>query len=139
MTQKIIVSTFAIFLIFGIAVSAQDPQPQDPMREHFFPPELVMRHQQDIQLTPAQRETMMLAMEDAQKQFNRHQWNLQTEMQALQGLLSQNTVDEKKALEQLEKVLDLERQVKRTQISLMIKIKNDLTDAQKEKLTALRK
>ena len=139
MTQKIIVSTFAIFLIFGIAVSAQDPQQQDPMREHFFPPELVMRHQQDIQLTPAQRETMMLAMEDAQKQFNRHQWNLQTEMQALQGLLSQNTVDEKKALEQLEKVLDLERQVKRTQISLMIKIKNDLTDAQKEKLTALRK
>jgi len=43
-------------------------------------------------------------------------------------------IDEGQALDQLEKILDLERQIKRAQLTLMIRIKNTLTPEQQKKL-----
>jgi Spy/CpxP family protein refolding chaperone len=47
-------------------------------------------------------------------------------------------VDEAGALAQVDKVLGMEREVKRAQISLLIEIKNLLTPAQQQKLFDLR-
>jgi hypothetical protein len=48
-------------------------------------------------------------------------------------------VDEAKVLEQVDRVLGVERDVKRAQLSLMIRIKNLLTQRQQEQLGALRR
>ena len=48
-------------------------------------------------------------------------------------------MDEAAVLTQADKVLSLEREVKRTQLSLLIRIKNLLSDAQQDKLMELRK
>jgi len=47
-------------------------------------------------------------------------------------------VDESRVLSQLEKVLSVEREIKRTQIGLMIRIKNVLTVEQQAKLRQVR-
>ncbi len=117
---------------------AQENPGKDPLQEYLFSPELVMRYQNEIQLKNDQRELIIGAAEEAQKKFNRMQWDLQGEVASLQKILSTPTVNETKVLEQLDKVLDQERMIKKTQIILMIRIKNALTEDQKVKLNSLK-
>ena len=132
----------ALFTIALVATSlhalAQENPGKDPMQEFFFPPELVMRFQNEIQLKKEQKEMIISTMEEAQKKFTRLQWDLQAEMTTLQKLLSESTVNETNLLAQLDKVLDQERTIKKAQITLMVRIKNSLTDEQKTKLNALK-
>jgi Spy/CpxP family protein refolding chaperone len=53
-------------------------------------------------------------------------------------LLRLPRVDETAALAQVDKVLGMEREVKRAQVSLLIQIKNLLTPAQQQRLFELR-
>jgi hypothetical protein len=127
-----------ICMITTLHSFAQENSGKDPLQEFLFPPELVMRYQNDIQLKKEQKELIIGAVEDAQKKFNRLQWDLQGEVASLQKLLSLPTVDETKVLDQLDKVLDRERIIKKTQITLMVRIKNTLTEDQKVKLNSLK-
>lgn len=54
------------------------------------------------------------------------------------SLIGQSRVVESQVLSQLDKVLSVEREIKRTQIGLMIRIKNVLTVEQQAKLRQLR-
>jgi Spy/CpxP family protein refolding chaperone len=47
-------------------------------------------------------------------------------------------VDEQQVLAQLEKVLSIEREVKRAQVTLLVRIKNKLTPEQQAKLVEIR-
>ena len=127
-----------ICIVATIDSFAQENPGKDPMQEFFFPPELVMRYQNEIQLKKEQKESIITTMEEAQKKFSRLQWDLQAEMTTLQKLLSESTVNEPNVLVQLDKVLDQERNIKKAQITLMVRIKNTLTDEQKVKLNAFR-
>jgi hypothetical protein len=117
---------------------AQNNGGKDPMREFLFPPELVIRYQNEIQLKKEQKDLIIGAVEDAQKKFTRLQWDLQGAVASLEKLLSQSTVSEVQVLEQLDKVLDQERIIKKTQITLMIRIKNTLAEDQQAKLNSLK-
>ncbi len=128
----------ALFITASLNALAQESPGKDPMQEFFFPPELVMRYQNEIQLKKEQKESIISTVEEAQQKFNRLQWDLQTEMTALQKLLAEPTVNETNVLAQLDKVLDQERIIKKAQITLMIRIKNALTDEQKAKLNTLK-
>jgi Spy/CpxP family protein refolding chaperone len=108
--------------------------PQDPFAGVFFPPELVMQHQQQLGLTGEQRTAIVNEVVRAQQRFVEGQWQMQAESEALRQLLQGARVDEAKLLQQLDRVLDLERQIKRTQIELQVRIKNVLTEAQQQQL-----
>lgn len=137
--KKCMKALFAIALITtSIHALAQENPDKDPMQKFFFPPELVMRFQNEIQLKKEQKEMIISTMEEAQKKFTRLQWDLQAEMTALQKLLAESTVIETNVLAQLDKVLDQERTIKKAQITLMVRVKNSLTDEQKAKLSAFK-
>ena len=112
--------------------------PDDPFAKFLFPPDLVMAHQQAITLTDAQRNTIRDAVVAAQTAMTLSQFKTAAEVEKLQSLLHASTVDEAKVLEQVDRVLALERDVKRAQIGLMIRIKNALTAQQQETLVRLR-
>jgi Spy/CpxP family protein refolding chaperone len=126
-----------ILLLFG-AVAAQAQQTADPIGEALFPPELVMQNQQAIGLSDQQKESLKNELRQAQQQFTDLQWKLQDEVEHMAKLVSPNTVDEKQVLAQLENVLNAEREVKRRQITLLVRIKNLLTAEQQGKLRTLR-
>ena len=123
-----------LILIGAFQSYAQENTGKDPLQAYLFPPELVMQHQNDIDLKKEQKDALMVIVEEAQKKFSRLQWDLQAEVGSMQKLLAEPKVNEMKMLEQLDKVLDQERNIKRVQITLMVRVKNLLTDDQKAKL-----
>src|SRR5215208_8087568 len=113
------------------AVRAQQPQPPaDPLGEQFFPPELVMQYQQAIGLNEEQRSLIKAEVQKAQARFTELQWQLQSEVETMLSLAKEPRVSEQQALAQLDKILPLEREIKRTQIALVVRIKNSLTPEQ---------
>ena len=143
--------TFLALILLAATVTAplgaQSPPPQkgppqgqqgDPFGRLLFPPELVMQHQGEIGLTDAQRTMLQSAVQQAQTKFVEAQWKLSAEGEKLGRLLQGATVDEAQMLEQVDRVLTLEREVKRAQVGLLVRIKNALTPVQQAKLMQLR-
>jgi Spy/CpxP family protein refolding chaperone len=97
-----------------------------------------MSHQQAINLTEQQRALIQSNMMDTQKKLLDQQFKLNAEMEKLQSLLKSMTPDEGKVLDEMDKVLGAERDIKRAQLSLMVKLKNSLTQQQQQQLEALR-
>jgi len=125
------------FLRAGPVVRAQGAG-EDPIAPHVFPPELVMKYGQEIGLDEAQRAAMKQAIQAAQAKFLDAQWDMQAASQKMVRLLQARPVDEAAVLAQADKVMGLEREVKRTQLTLLVRIKNLLTEPQQAKLTELR-
>jgi len=128
-------TTILSLLLFGF-LAAQQP-PEDPLRDMLFPPEVVMQHQQAVGLSGEQKNSLKAEVRQAQLKFTELQWTLQDEMERLVSLLKQSKIDEKQAAVQLEKVLGAEREIKRAQLMLLIRIKNNLTPAQQTQLREL--
>ena len=127
----------ALLLCTAIEVRAQQPE-QDPIGQSFFAPELVMQNQEAIGLSGEQKEYLKTELRQAQLKFTELQWKLQDEMEKLVALVKQPHVDEQQVLAQLEKLLSAEREVKKQQVTLLVRIKNKLTPEQQAKLAALR-
>jgi Spy/CpxP family protein refolding chaperone len=127
----------ALLLCNAIAVPAQQPE-QDPIGQSFFAPELVMQNQEAIGLSGEQKEYLKTELRQAQLKFTELQWKLQDEMEKLVALVKQPHVDESQVLAQLEKLLSAEREVKKQQVTLLVRIKNKLTPEQQAKLADLR-
>jgi Spy/CpxP family protein refolding chaperone len=126
-------------LLFVIVVTARGQQPNpDPIGQNLFAPELVLQHQEAIGLTAEQKEYFKTEIRQTQVKFTELQWKLQDEMEKMVALVSQSHVDEQQVLAQLEKVLAAEREVKRVQVTLLVRIKNKLTPEQQSKLVDLR-
>ena len=130
-----------ILLTFTLcaAGAAESPaQKDDPIGRNLFPPELVMQHQSEIGLQESQRATLTSAIQQAQSKFMDMQWRLSAEGEKMGKLLEGTRVDEALVLEEVDRILNLEREIKKAQISLMVRIKNTLTPAQQAKLAELR-
>src|SRR5712692_4874110 len=152
------IATLVLVLVVGtlleaVLVSAQQPQPaqppqgqmqphppmppMDPLGDAMFPPEMIMQHTRDLNLTDEQKTFMRAEINRTTTRFNELQWQLQDAMEALHDSMKANTVNEQQALAQLDKVLDTEREIKRLHFGLAISIKNKLTAEQQAKLHAM--
>ena len=134
----------AFLLLSGYVTLAQPPQPQpqqpqaDPLGEFLFPPEMIMQFQQAIGLSEEQRNLIKAEVQKAQTRFTESQWQLQREMETMASLVKEPKPDEQQVLAQLDKILALEREIKRTQIGMVVKIKNSLTPEQQMRLQAIK-
>ena len=130
MRSKIFITAFALVLCARSAVFAQPPASPDPVGDALIPPQIIMEHQDSLKLTDAQRNAIQSDAQIAQEHFMSEQWRLAAASEKLVALLKQSHIDQSKALAQLDSVLDLERAIKRTQLTLMIEVKNVLTPDQ---------
>lgn len=122
-----------LLLSFSAAMAQQPPQP-DPFAGNLFPPELIMQHQQTLGLSEEQKGFLKAETRKLQTRLTELQWDLQEEVEKLAALMKQDQVDEAQTLTQLDKVLSLEREIKRAHIGLLIRVKNKLTPEQQAKL-----
>jgi len=121
------------------AAMAQVPKPpEDVLARYLYAPELVLDNQQAINLSDRARLTIQEAMLDAQKRFLGLQFMMSKETETLRNLLRSGAVDSTAVLKQIDQMLGIEREVKRTQMSLMIRIKNTLTRDQQVVLDEIR-
>jgi len=127
-------------VVLGVAAWAQDAKPaDDPIAQNLFAPELVMKYRQEINLDDTQSKAIKEAIQKAQTKFLDLQWDAQSETEKLVQLLKARPVDESAVLAQVDQVLNREREIKRAQISLLVRIKNQLNEAQQNKLMELRR
>ena len=126
-----------IALTAAPALRAQD-SPEKQLEKQLFPPELVMQQSQRIGLKPEQRETITQAIQQTQHKLVDLQWRMQAEAQKLIELLQAAQADEAAVLAQVDRALAVEREVKRAQMTLLIRIKNALTPEQQATLRTLR-
>ena len=123
--------------LLGAAAMAS-PQADDAvLGTSFFAPERVLRNEQRIELKPEQRTAIAEAVEQLQNKVVVLQSRLQEEGQRLADVVQSNAVSEGAALGQLDRVLAVERDVKRARIVMLIRIKNTLTLEQQEILRGL--
>jgi Spy/CpxP family protein refolding chaperone len=111
--------------------------PRDPF-DALYPPEVVMEHQNELGLSESQRQVLRQAVPQATARFTELQWRLSAETERLSTVLSEPVIGEREVLEQVDRVLALERDLKRTKIALLVRIKNTLTPEQQAKVAALR-
>jgi Spy/CpxP family protein refolding chaperone len=127
-----------LILLPALLIWAQGPGP-DPLAEHFVPPELIMQNQKALGITDSQREQIKQRVSNAQVRFTQLQWDLQAQVEALSGLLSDRKVDEASVLEQLNKVLSIEADIKRTHLSMLLALRKVLTTEQFDKALELKR
>ena len=114
------------------------PPNPDPLAHLMFPPDMILGHTRELNLTEDQKTFMRSEVQKTTAAFQDLQWKLQDQMELLQQTMKSTTVDEQQALAQLDKVLDLEREIKRLHIGLAVRLKNRLTPEQQDQLHKMR-
>lgn len=100
--------------------------------ENLFPPDLVLAHEKQLGLRPAQRAAIAQEVQQLQNKIGELQSRMPTERARLAEILQRNQIGENEALTQLDWVLAVERDVKRAQLAMLVRIKNVLTPEQQQ-------
>jgi Spy/CpxP family protein refolding chaperone len=114
------------------------PPNPDPLAHLMFPPEMIMSHARQLNLTDEQKAFMRSEIQKSTASFQELQWKLQDQMELLHESMKSTSVNEQQALAQLDKVLEIEREIKRLHIGLAVRLKNRLTPEQQEQLHKMR-
>lgn len=114
------------------------PGPPDPLDHLMFPPDMIMGHARQLNLTEEQKAYMRAEIQKTTTMFQDLQWKLQDQAELLHETMKSTSVNEQQALAQLDKVLDIERDIKRLHIGLAVRLKNRLTPEQQEQLHKMR-
>src|SRR5262249_8702157 len=138
-SMKLLTSLVLAVSLCAAATGENTPGSDDPFAAALFPPDLVMGHGQEIGLSDAQRESIRGEVRRVQSRFVDLQFDLQSESEKTGKLLQEKPVDEAKVLAQVDRILALEKEIKKAQVGLLVRIKNLLTAAQQTKLSELRK
>jgi len=131
-------------LTLGMLIGSQPAAAQatkeepDPIESVLFPPELIMEHARAIRLTDEQRATITRLIEQLQSRAVRMQWQLKEQVQELRATLARPRVDQDRAIDQLNRVLETEKNIKQAHLEMLIRIKNVLRPDQQQRLEQLR-
>ncbi len=130
-----------LLLVAGNVIAAEPPPPppSDPVGSQLFPPELILQQREKIGLKDEQFQAIHAEIERVQPAFASRQQALESANKALADVVGQARVDEAQAAEALKKVLDAEREIKLLHLTVLIRIKNQLTQEQQTALAKLRK
>jgi Spy/CpxP family protein refolding chaperone len=112
--------------------------PADPLGDVMFPPDLILGHSREIMLTAEQKSFMRGEVQKTTSRFTELQWALHDAMEDLHQALESSSVNDQQALTLLDKVLDIEREIKRLHFGMGIRLKNKLTPEQQARLQSLR-
>ncbi len=141
-SRSLLVSTLCL-MVCASRVAAQAappaaPQLGDPIARALFEPELIMKHRRAIDLTDQQRDAITRLLRELQGQVVSMQWELEEQKDALAAELNRPRIDLDRALDRMRRALQTERQIKEGHLTLLIRIKNQLTPAQQDALRKLR-
>ena len=135
---------FSLIAIWSLGVAmpvvAQEPALQeDPLCGTLFPPELIMQHRRAIDLTDEQRDAISQMIGDLQGRVVRLQWELLDQMQLLAETTSAPRVDLDRSLDQMDTVLETEKEIKQAHLEMLVRIKNLLSREQQQTLEEFRR
>lgn len=129
----------ALLLVAPLAYADGKPNAADPIGSKLFPPDLIVAHQSELGIEDKQRDAIVAEVQKTQAQTLGIEWQLRSATDAMVKLLDGPRVDESKVLAQADKLMALDREFKRGQLGMLVRIRNLLTDGQRARLAELRK
>lgn len=126
----------ALFVV-ATPVAAQEKK-DDRFEKAFFDPQLVLQRSKEIGLSTQQRQQILDAVKKAQTELVPLQLDMAEPALEMIELVEEPRIDEAAALAKADKMLKIENEVKKAQMSLLIRIKNILTREQQDRLRAIR-
>jgi Spy/CpxP family protein refolding chaperone len=139
MNRRWTLALLPALLLAAAARAGSESEGEDPIAKRVFPPDNVLAHQQEIGLDETQRQSLRSEMQKAQKKFVDLQFELQGETEKMLQLLEERPVDESRVLAQADRILALEKEIKKTHLALLVRVKNLLTREQQAKLSEIRR
>ena len=140
MKPKIAAAVLALLMLSGLSLAETESSAQDdPFARYLYPPERVMSHAMEIGLDDAQKTSIKNEVQKAQSKFLDLQFEMQGESEKMTRLLQEKPVSETNVLAEVDRILGLEKEIKKAQVSLLVRIRNILTPAQQDKLAQLQK
>ncbi|GAA0880466.1 hypothetical protein GCM10009119_34360 [Algoriphagus jejuensis] len=121
-----------LFLLFFLTASLT--QAQDIFKMRIYSTDNLMESRDDIELSDAQVAKIKKLHADNAGTFSTLKWDLDDATSKLKKMLDQSKIDQAAVSKQMDEVLRLENQMKKTQLSTMVSIKNELTAEQITKL-----
>jgi len=122
----------------SVAAQAAPKQEADPFATVLFPPELIMQHARAIRLNDEQRNAITRLIGQTQGRVLGLQLELVEQVATLKATLARSRVDQDQALDQLNRVLDTEKSIKKAHLEMLLRIKNVLRTEQQTELARLR-
>lgn len=127
-------------LLIGGTAAAQDSEPgKDPFNGRLFPPNVILEHQQALDISEQQLAAIRAAVIEVQGKVAEHQWDLREAYQRVMTELERSPIDEEQVLANIDQALLAENRVKKTQVEMLIKLRNLLTDEQVDYLRSVRR
>ena len=140
MKSKSVLGFFAVLLLGGLVLAENAGAPDDdPFARYLYPPDRIMSRSMELGLDDAQKTSIKNEVQKAQGKFLDLQFEMQGESEKMVRLLQEKPVNEASVLAEVDRILALEKEIKKTQISLLVRIKNVLTPAQQAKLSDMPK
>lgn len=134
MTQ-LIKYTIAFFFLMGSTLAAIA---QDSFQKELFSTDTVLKYRSEINLSEEQVSKVKKIHSDHITKFNSLKWDLDAAQVVLKKQLALTVVNEVSSLKQMEKILDIEHQIKKLRLGMLIKVKNTLSQTQHNDLKKLR-
>jgi len=110
----------------------------DVFKGKLFPPNVILEHQTELNLSKQQFTEIRKAVVDVQANVAEHEWDLREAYQSILNELDQSPIDEAQVLELIDAALKAENEVKKMQVAMLIELKNLLTDEQIAYLESVR-
>lgn len=110
----------------------------DVFKGKLFPPNVILEHQTELNLSKQQFTEIRKAVVDVQANVAEHEWDLREAYQSIMNELDQSPIDEAQVLEFIDAALKAENEVKKMQVAMLIELKNLLTDEQIAYLESVR-
>lgn len=124
LTAIVIVALLSV----GPALAAGDKS--DVFSGRLFPPNVILEHQEELELSKDQFTAIRKAVVQVQADVAEHEWDVREAYQNIMQELDREPIDEGATLTQLQKALLAENEVKKLQMTMLIRLRNLLTEKQ---------
>jgi len=119
--------------------SAVAAEPKDDVFQgKLFAPNVILEHQAELSLSKQQFTDIRQAVVEVQSNVAEHEWDVREAYQKLMAELDKTPIDEAQVLEHVGAALRAENEVKKLQVTMLIQLKNLLTDDQVSYLESVR-
>ena len=122
----LVLATFSLSM--GTA-DAAGPR-EDVFKGKLFPPNVILENKAELNLSREQFTAIRAAVVEVQSGVAEHEWDIAEAYQALMLELDKTPIDTERVLEYVDAALLAENQVKKKQVSMLIRLKNLLTEEQ---------
>ena len=110
----------------------------DVFKGKLFPPNIILEHQAELDLSKQQFTEIKAAVVKVQANVAEHEWDIREAYLGMMAELDKTPIDEAQVLEYVGAALRAENEVKKQQVTMMITLKNLLSVEQVAYLESVR-